>query len=119
MVQEIGATLARVEAVTIQMVGSQEEEKCRCCKATGGPFVHYVRDPDTPPCGNCHWRGKPCSLTLEVADGSRRGPVLKRLSPEDIMATFVDRETDARHKASSMTSFCDFVLKVYANTPII
>lgn len=70
LVGEIGASRARVVAATIQMVGTQEAQPCRYCRSTGGPFVHCVRDNDTPRCGNCHWRGDACSLSSEEGNGN-------------------------------------------------
>jgi hypothetical protein len=104
--EEISASRVRIEAVTVQMVGKKENEACRGCEATGGPFVHCVRDNDTPRCGNCHWRGKPCTLEPEVAESPRRRTVLKRPPAEEIAAILEAREL-LREKSSVLLERLD------------
>lgn len=63
--QEINLSKARVEAVSIQVVGFSQGAPCTCCNSNLGIFAHCIRD-TTGKCGNCHWRQRACSLDAET-----------------------------------------------------
>lgn len=56
--ENIGTSLANVEAALIQVVGTRAEVACTHCQEIKGPFAHCVRIAgDQNHCGNCHWGG--------------------------------------------------------------
>ena len=68
--EKIGASLANVEAVLIQVVGTRAEVPCTHCQEGLGPFAHCVRIAgDQTDCGNCHWGGnqRRCSFNTAPA----------------------------------------------------
>ncbi|GLI80325.1 hypothetical protein PoHVEF18_008678 [Penicillium ochrochloron] len=79
------------EGAVIQIVGNPEVEPCRYCRSTGGPFVHCVRENGATRCGNCHWRGKECSLNPEEPANPVRH-TMRRLNAEAVNAIFDERE---------------------------
>ncbi|KAJ5809555.1 uncharacterized protein N7503_001773 [Penicillium pulvis] len=120
--QEINVSKARVEAVSIQVVGFLQEVPCACCKSNWGVFAHCIRD-TTGKCGNCHWRQRACSLDAETQTQTTPKKIKRKtLTQEQLqnakleMLTLIDLQGElnerARQLEASMKTITERVISV-------
>lgn len=61
--KQVRQTISKLEAITLQIVGTHPSEPCESCKEGRGPFVACIslhEDADKSvisACANCHWSG--------------------------------------------------------------
>ncbi|KAJ5176980.1 Protein of unknown function DUF3716 [Penicillium canariense] len=110
---QIGASVARVEATTIQIVGTPETSLCTVCLSNKGPFSHCTRDPATRRCGNCHWLGRSCSLDPDPNATSSTRRRMHRVSREDLASAADELESLLKQRGSLRTCLRGIVSKLH------
>jgi hypothetical protein len=86
LVEQMTLFTTRMEASSIQILGTPQATSSAWCEFENGLFAHCIRDPATRRCGNCHWHGRSCSLDPDPA------PVpLMRTSTRHISCEVLDR----------------------------